>query len=398
MTTQTTVFLTSGFRPGGSLAGALLLAGALFAGAQPAAASMETIAREAILMDAQTGAVLFEKEPDSLMPPASMSKLMTVYMVFQRLKEGSLSLDEEFVVSENAWRKGNWASGGSTMFLEPGQRVRVEDLLQGIIVQSGNDACVVAAEALAGSEDAFAELMTEKGREIGLTHSTFRNASGWPHPEHRMTARDLATLARRTIRDFPEFYHYYAERKFTYNGHTQYNRNELLGKGLGVDGLKTGHTENAGYGLTASAERRDRRLILVVNGLPSKKARREEPQRLLEWGFREFKNYALFKTGEEVAKVGVWLGEKAEVPLIVKDEMVLTLPRKERAGMKATAEFQTPVPAPVKAGDRLGTLTLSFPEREAIQVPLVAGDGAERLGLFGRVMSALRSIILGVSG
>ncbi len=189
--------------------------------------------------------------------------------------------------------RASWASGGSTMFLEPRQRVRVEDLLQGIIVQSGNDACVVVAEALAGSEDAFAEMMTEKAREIGLTNSTFRNASGWPHPEHRMTARDLATLAQRTIKDFPEFYHYYSERKFAYNNHTQHNRNELLGKGIGVDGLKTGHTENAGYGLTASAERLGRRLILVVNGLTNKRARREEPQRLLEWGFREFKNYAL---------------------------------------------------------------------------------------------------------
>ena len=367
---------------------AALLLAATVAAPQPAAA-MDTVAREAILIDSQTGAVLFEKNADALMPPASMSKLMTVYMVFERLKEGSLSLDEEFVVSENAWRKGNWASGGSTMFLEPRQRVRVEDLLQGIIV---------VAEALAGSEDAFAEMMTEKGREIGLKNSTFRNASGWPHPEHRMTARDLATLAKRTITEFPEFYHFYSERQFTYNGHKQHNRNELLGKGIGVDGLKTGHTENAGYGLTASAERLGRRLILVVNGLPNKRARREEPQRLLEWGFREFKNYALFKAGEEVAKADIWLGTKAQVPLIVTDEMVLTLPRKERAGMKVTVDYQTPVPAPVKAGDKLGTLTLTFPEREAIQVPLVAGDEAARLGLFGRVMSALRSIILGVSG
>ena len=383
-------------RPRRLVAGALVAA---FIGAAglPAGA-MDSIAREAILMDAQTGTVLFEKDADRLMPPASMSKLMTVYLVFERLKEGSLSLDDEFVVSENAWRKGNWASGGSTMFLEPGQRVRVEDLLKGIIVQSGNDACVVVAEALAGSEDAFAEMMTEKGREIGLKNSTFRNASGWPHPEHRMTARDLATLAKRTIRDFPDFYHYYSEREFTYNKHRQYNRNNLLGKGGGVDGLKTGHTENAGYGLTASAERRGQRLILVVNGLKSKKERRQEPQRLLEWGFREFKNYALFTAGEEVAKVDVWLGKKTQVPLIVKDAMLLTLPRKERAGMKATVEYMTPVPAPFKAGDKLGTLTLSFPTRDAIQVPLLAGDGAERLGLFGRVMSALRSIILGVSG
>ena len=376
--------------------GALVFA-AMAVAPRPATA-MDTIAREAILLDAKTGAVLFNKDADNLMPPASMSKLMTIYLIFERLKQGSLSLEDEFVVSENAWRKGNWASGGSTMFLEPGQRVRVEDLIQGIIVQSGNDACVVVAESLAGSEDAFAELMTEKGKEIGLTNSTFRNASGWPHPEHRMTAHDLAVLARRTINDFPEYYHYYSERQFTYNNHTQHNRNELLGRVPGADGLKTGHTQNAGYGLTASAERNGRRLILVVNGLESKKARREEPQRLMEWGFREFKNYPLFKAGEEIDKIGIWLGDKAEVPLIVTDEMVLTLPRKERAGMKATVEYSTPVPAPVQAGDRMGTLTLTFPERDAIEVPLIAGDGAERLGLFGRVMSAVRSIILGVSG
>lgn len=363
-----------------------------------AADDMETIAREAVLMDAETGTVLFAKDADKPMPPASMSKIMTIYVLFQRLKEGGLSLDDTFVVSENAWRKGNWASGGSTMFLEPGQKVRVEDLLRGIIVQSGNDACIVVAEGLAGTEDAFGDLMTKRAREMGMKTAVFRNSTGLPEPEHKMSPLDLAILAKRTVQDFPEYYHYYQELKFTYNNHTQHNRNELLGKVPGVDGLKTGHTEEAGYGLTASAKRGDRRLILVTNGMPDKKTRRSEPTRLLEWGFREFQNYALFKKGEEIAKADVWLGEKADVSLVVTDRLFLTLPRKERAGMKATLRYQTPVPAPIFAGDKLGSVTLTFPGREAIEVPLVAAEGVERLGLFGRVMSAVQYILFGEAG
>ncbi len=267
--------------------------------ARPAAA-IGTIATAAIMIDATTGAVLFEKAADVPMAPASMSKIMTVYSVFERLRNASLFLDDTFWVSENAWRKGGARSGGSTMFLLPGKQVRVEDLLRGIIVQSGNDACIVVAEALASSELTFAEQLTERGRELGLTASTFRNSTGWPDPEHIMTPRDLATLALRTINDFPEYYHYYAEQAFKYNGIRQLNRNPLLYSSIGVDGLKTGHTKESGYGLTASAVRADRRLILVVNGLPSRKARRTESNRLLDWGFREFGNYALFKAGDKV--------------------------------------------------------------------------------------------------
>ncbi len=362
------------------------------------ARGLETVAREAVLMDATTGAILLDKNAEASMPPASMSKMMTVYMLLERLKEGSLSLDDTFLVSENAWRLGGARSGGSTMFLKPGQRVTVEDLLTGIIVQSGNDACIVVAEALAGSEEAFAEAMTRRAAEIGMTGSHFRNSTGWPDPEHRMTAKDLAVLADRTIKDFPEFYHLYALRRFEYNGIDQPNRNPLLGRTPGADGLKTGHTQEAGYGLTASVKRGDRRLILVTNGLETKKARRSETQRLLEWGFREFRNYRLVKQGEQITDLPVWLGAKPRVPLIVQDGMLLTLTRKARAGMKATVKYTSPAPAPITAGDRLGTLTFSFPEQEPIELPLVAGDAVDGLGMFSRMISAVRYYLLGDSG
>ncbi|MCH7486432.1 MAG: D-alanyl-D-alanine carboxypeptidase, partial [Proteobacteria bacterium] len=352
----------------------------------------------AILMDAATGEVLFEKNADQLMAPASMSKMMTTYLIFERLRDGQLSLDDTFSVSETAWRKGGAKSGSSTMFLEPGTRVRVEDLIRGIIVQSGNDASIVIAEELAGSEEAFALEMNRRARELGLRDSTFKNATGWPDPGHVTTARDLAILAIRTIEDFPEFYHYYAEKEFTYNGIRQINRNPLIYKDIGVDGLKTGHTVDSGYGLAASAKRGDRRLILVVNGLLSRKARGREPERLLEWGFREFNNYTLFKAGDLVTEADVWLGRKAAVPLLIEGDLVITLARKARLGMKVTVEYEGPIPAPVAKGDRLAKLVVTAPEREPLEVPLVAGADVERLSLFGRLGAALGYILWGQSG
>ncbi|MEE8394253.1 MAG: D-alanyl-D-alanine carboxypeptidase family protein [Rhodospirillales bacterium] len=362
------------------------------------AVAVETAAREAILMDMTTGAVLFEKNADSSMAPASMSKMMTVYLVFERLRDGSLSLDDTFPVSEGAWRRGGAKSGGSTMFLEPGSRVRIEDLLRGIIIQSGNDACIVIAEGLAGTEEAFAREMNERGRDLGLENSTFRNSTGWPDPGHKTTPRDLAVLAKRTIEDFPEFYHYYSEKEFTYSNIRQTNRNPLLYKDMGVDGLKTGHTKESGYGLTASAVRGDRRLILVVNGLPSRKARSREPERLFEWGFREFNNYSLFKAGETVAEADVWLGQSPTVPLIIGDDLLITMPRKARRGMLVTVSIREPVPAPIREGDEIATLKVSVPDKEPIEIPLRAGAGVERLGLVGRLGEALKYILWGGSG
>ncbi|HSK39613.1 MAG TPA: D-alanyl-D-alanine carboxypeptidase family protein, partial [Arenibaculum sp.] len=258
----------------------LLIAGS----ADPArSASIDTIARQAVLIDATTGTVLFEKNADERMPTSSMSKIMTMYMVFDAIKQGHLSLDDTLHVSEGAWRMQ-----GSKMFVELGNPIPVEDLIRGVIIQSGNDASVVLAEGLAGSESEFATRMTQRAHELGLTASNFTNATGWPDDDHYSTASDLAKLSDRIIADFPEFYHYYSETEFTYHDIKQGNRNPLLYRNMDVDGLKTGHTEAAGYGLAASAERNGRRLILVVNGLSDMQARADESARLLEWGFREF--------------------------------------------------------------------------------------------------------------
>ena len=362
------------------------------------AKAIETQAKSAILVDMVTGETLLDKDADAPMPPASMSKLMTLYMLFDRLKSGSLSLEDKFRVSDNAWRKGGAKSGGSTMFLNPRKRVSVEDLIRGIIVQSGNDACIVVAEALSGSENAFAMEMNDKARELGLTGSTFRNATGWPHPEHRMTPRDLSVLARRLIADFPDYYHYFNELEFTYNGIRQMNRNPLLYKEMNADGLKTGHTQESGYGLVASAKRRDQRLILVVNGLSSKRARSAEPERLLEWAFRTFSNYALFKAGETVEEAEVWLGETARVPLVIGRDVHLTLPRKDRRKMKVTVKYQGPIPAPVKAGQEVASLMISTPTRSTIEIPLTAGADVAQLGALGRLWAALQTILWGEAG
>jgi D-alanyl-D-alanine carboxypeptidase (penicillin-binding protein 5/6) len=361
------------------------------------APAVETIARQAILIELATGQVLFERDADSRIAPASMSKLMTVLMVFESLADSSLSLEDTFRVSENAWRKGGAKSGSSTMFLEPGTRVPVEKLLRGIIVQSGNDASIVVAEGLAGGEVPFAELMTRRGREIGMTGTVFKNATGWPHPEHRTTARDLARIAAYTIEKFPEFYKYYAERSFTYNGIRQGNRNPLLYKNMGADGLKTGHTEESGYGLTGTAVRKGRRLVLVVNGLPSGKSRAREAERLLEWGFREFDNYALFDAGETVSEADVWLGTAPRIPLIIDQSLVLTLSRKARAEMKVTVSFEGPIAAPITAGDTIAKLTITAPGTEPREIPLKAGADVEQLGLIGRLGAALKYIIWGAS-
>ncbi len=372
-----------------------LIACMLFAGPLSA---VDTPAKSAIVIEVATGKTLLDKDADVSMAPASMSKLMTLFMLFERLKDGSLSLDDTFRISDNAWRKGGAKSGSSTMFLPPRERVRIEDLIRGIIVQSGNDACIVVAEGLSGSEEAFAAEMTERAREIGLTNSTFRNATGWPHPEHRMTPRDLATLARVMIENFPEYYHYFKELEFTYGGIRQMNRNPLLYKEMGADGLKTGHTNESGFGLTASAVRGSRRIILVVNGLASKKARSQEPERLMEWAFREFNNYQLFKAGELVDEASVWLGTAPRVPLVIEKAVVRTFPRKMRRKMKVTVVYDGPVPAPVKKGSVLGRVVVKVPGEADLSVPLVAGADIEQLGLFGRLWSAVTTILLGEAG
>lgn len=362
----------------------------------PAAASVQTLAREAYLVDYETGTVLYEKNGNIPMPPSSMSKLMTTVMVFERLKEGSLSLDDRFSVSRNAWRKGGAASGGSTMFLKPGSTVSVEDLLYGVIVQSGNDACIVLAENLSGTEDAFAREMNAKAKGMGLSGSHFVNSTGLPDEGHVMTARDLALLSRYIIHTYPEFYPIFSATKFAYNGIRQQNRNPLLYAPGQADGLKTGHTSVAGYGLTASAEREGRRLILVVNGLDSKKTRAAEAKKLMNWGFSQFENRTLFVAGAPVSQADVWLGQSEHVPLTVMHNVRVTLPRRALNRLDVRAVFTGPVPAPVAKGQHIGTLVVTAPGmHNSVDVPLVAAQDIARLGIWGRVYATIDHMLFG---
>jgi D-alanyl-D-alanine carboxypeptidase (penicillin-binding protein 5/6) len=275
------------------------------------------------------------------------------------------------------------------MFVQIGTQVSVENLARGVIVQSGNDACIVLAEGISGSEAQFAELMNETARRIGLRNSNFRNATGWPDPEHRMTARDLALLARRIITDHPEYYRFYNERSFRWNDITQENRNPTLARVPGADGLKTGHTEEAGFGLTASAMRGGRRLILVVNGLNSMRQRGEESERLLEWGFREFDNVVLFRAAETVEEVPVYLGERPTVPLVAGRDLIVTLPRQWRRGIQARVRYDSPVPAPVSKGQEIGRLFVSGQGVPNMEVALIAGADVDRLGLLPRIPAVI---------
>ncbi|WP_417836564.1 D-alanyl-D-alanine carboxypeptidase family protein [Thalassospira tepidiphila] len=374
---------------GAFIVGSVMAMSMSFASAQ----AIETSAREAFIMDFDTGAVLLDKEGDTLTEPASMTKMMTVHMLFKYIKDGRVSMDDTFHVSEKAWRKG-----GSKMFVEVNSNVSVSDLLHGIIVQSGNDAAIVVAEGIGGSEEAFAEAMTEEARAIGMTKSVFKNATGWPADGHLVTVHDLAILARDTIRNFPDLYELYSVKEFTYNGIRQPNRNPLLGTSAGVDGLKTGHTEAAGYGLTASAERDGRRLILVVNGLDSVRERRTESQKLLDWGFREFDNYDLFAEGETVSSANVWLGSETKVDLVADKEILLTLPRSASRDMKVTVVYDGPVPAPISQGDQIATLKVEVPDRDTIEFPLYAANDVGRLGFVGRIGAAFKYLLWGTNG
>lgn len=379
-------------RSGLVVLGFLLLAGLPGSGSRSAAAAaMDTIAKQAILIDMNTGTVLFEKNADERMPTSSMSKIMTAFMVFEAIEQGRLSLDDTLPVSERAWRMQ-----GSKMFTELGNNIRVEDLIRGVIVQSGNDASVVLAEGLAGTEEAFAERMNARAQELGLKDSHFMNATGWPHEDHYSTARDLAHLAEAVIRRFPQFYHFYSEIEFTYHDIKQGNRNPLLYRNMGVDGLKTGHTEAAGYGLAASAERDGRRLVLVVNGLPSMQARADESAHLIEWGFREFDAYPLFKKGETVESAAVWFGTEDTVPVTVNEDLSVTMSRKEHDGLKVTARLQEPVEAPVAAGTEIGTLVIEGPGFSTREVPLLAAVDVPRLGFVGRIGAAAKQMLINV--
>ncbi len=374
------------------LTGALLAAGV--AAAAPAAAqrpSFDTTARNAIVVDFQTGAVMLDKNADQRMPTASMSKIMTAYVVYTYLRDGRVKLDDRLPVSEHAWRTG---LGGdqSRMFVPYPGEVKVEDLLRGMIVQSGNDACVVLAE---GSESAFVEKMNETGEKMGLTNSHFANVHGLPSPDHYMSPRDLAALSRHLIQDFPQFYRYETEKSFTFNGITQGNRNPLLYKDLGADGIKTGHTEEAGFGLVGSTVRSGRRIIFVLAGMKSMKERAQESERVAGWAYREFNNYTIAKAGEPIDDAPVWLGAQSKVPAAAADEVTVTLPRSARRGMKVTAVYDQAVKAPIAKGQPVGKLVVSAADADPLEVPLVATQAVDRLDAFSRVGAAAGYLLWG---
>lgn len=344
-------------------------------------------AEQALLIDATTGTILFEKNADVQMHPSSMSKIMTVYMIFDKLKKGELSLSNKFPVSEKAWRMP-----GSRMFIEVGSQVSLEDLLRGIVVQSGNDACVAIAEGLGGSEENFARQMTQKAQELGTKNTRFMNSSGWAEPEHLTTARDLAIIAQRTITDFPEYYGYYKEIDFTYNNIKQGNRNPLLYKDFGADGLKTGHTDEGGFGLVASAVQNGRRLILVINNCPSVKARMQDAATLLTWGFRAFDNVTFAKAGQVLEEAPVWLGTLPTVGLLTLQDATITVRSENKDKIKADVSYTSPLPAPLQKNQEVGHLSITLPDGTQKAFPLVTSQEVAELGFFGKLWARIKSI------
>ncbi|QRZ12539.1 D-alanyl-D-alanine carboxypeptidase [Paracoccus methylovorus] len=350
------------------------------------ARAFDTNARAAWVYDVATGTVLMEKNADEPLPPASMSKLMTIYMLFEALHEGRVQLDTRLPVSTKARQMQ-----GSTMFLNEQDRPTVDELIKGIIVLSGNDACVVVAEGLAGTEEAFARQMTERGKALGLTHSTFSNASGWPDPRHRMSAHDLGILAQHLITDFPELYKSFAIEEYRFDNRApanRFNRNPLLKLGIGADGLKTGHTQEAGYGLVGSAMQGDRRIIFVISGLQNDRARAEEAERIVNWAYRQFTMKTIVPKDEIVAQAPVWLGSKSKVGLTTADGVKVLIPAGSQSGVTAEAVFRGPIEAPITKGDRLGELVVDIPGAGQSRLPLFAASDVARTGVLGRMQSA----------
>lgn len=352
--------------------------------------AFDTNARAAWVYDVTTGTVLMEKNADQALPPASMSKLMTLYMLFEALDEGRVQLDTRLPVSTKARQMQ-----GSTMFLNENDRPTVEELIKGIIVLSGNDACIVVAEGLSGTEDAFARQMTERGRALGLTESTFVNASGWPAEGHVMSAHDLGILGLHLVQDFPEYYKFFALTEFPFDNRApanRFNRNPLLDLGIGADGLKTGHTQEAGYGLVGSAVQGDRRVIFVINGLATDRARAEESERIVNWAFRQFTMRTVVPQGEIVAEAPVWLGARSKVGLTTENGVRVLIPAGAQAGVTAEAVFNGPIEAPIKAGTRLGDLVIRIPDAGESRMPLIAAADVEAAGIFGRLQGAAQRL------
>ncbi|MBV1867321.1 MAG: D-alanyl-D-alanine carboxypeptidase [Marinosulfonomonas sp.] len=362
----------------------------------PAHAQYDTRATSAFMLDLTTNTVLLNKNADTPLPPASMSKLMTLNMLFEALQDGRVSLDTQFGVSSRAKNMG-----GSTMFLNEADRPTVEELIQGIIVLSGNDACVVVAEGLAGSEDSFARLMNERAATIGLTGSTFANASGWPNPNHRMSTRDLGVLAARLITEFPEYYGYFGQKEFPFDGRApdnRFNRNPLLKLGIGADGLKTGHTSEAGYGIVGSATQGTRRVVFVLSGMKSEKERSEESERIVNWAFRQFVQKSVLEKGAEVARADVWMGDHEEIGLVTASNVSLLLPALERKVLSAEIIYRGPIEAPISAGQEVAEMIVTLKDLPDARIPLVSDRDVARGGFLPRIRTAADVLYRRVTG
>ena len=352
--------------------------------------AIETRAYSAVILDSNSNIILFEKNADAKQGPASMSKLMLTYIVFERLQNNTLSLDHEFLVSKKAWKYG-----GSKMFVNAGDMVSVNDLLKGIIIQSGNDACIVLAEGLSGSEENMVEEMNDKSIEIGLTGSNFTNVTGWPHQDHYMTLRDIANLSKLIIDKFPEYYYLFSVNEFTYNDIKQFNRNKLISTD-GYDGLKTGRTTQSGFGIAASSKRNNRRIISVVNGLNTDKERINETKKLVNWAFREFITLDLYKAGDTIQSAKVWLGKEPFVPLVLNDDLVITIKKKNIDKYKIKLVYETPIISPIKKGDKIAKLHLIEGDNTKTK-DIYAGKNIDKISRFYRSFSIVNYLLFGVS-
>jgi len=352
-------------------------------------------APQAMLLDADTGTVLFAKEIDTRIPPASLAKLMTMEVVFNRLKEGTLSLSDKFFVSENAWRNGGANSGGSTMFAKLNSEIALEDLIKGVIVQSANDGSIVIAEGLAGTEETFASLMNERARKIGLTGSNFANSNGLPNENQYVTIADLAKLARHIIKEYPQYYQYYKLPEFEWNKINQRNRNPLLSMGIEADGMKTGYTEESGYAIVGSAVRDGQRLIAVLSGMTSKKQRSEEARKILDWGFRAFERLNLFDEKAVVGNVPVYGGEISSVEVTGNGPIEIYLPVGNRDKLRARISYNYPLLPPIKAGTEIAKLKIWIGDTQSQETPLYATRDVEKGAISRRAMDALTELLTG---
>ena len=354
--------------------------------------SLETIADQGVLYDYESKSTIFEKNINEPMSPSSMSKIMTIYYLFKKIDEGEISLEDKFLVSKKAWKKG-----GSKMFVNVNSEVKVEDLIRGIIVQSGNDACIVVAEAISGSEELFAKELNELGKEIGLKNSNFTNSTGWPDPEHLMTVNDLLTLTIRTIEDFPDLYHYYAEKEFTFNDIKQINRNPLLFNNTGADGLKTGHTSLGGYGIVATVKKNDRRLILVLNGIKSNRSRSKESKRLINIGFKQFNNILVANEGDELIDIPVWGGKKKSVKLYTKQKILITIPKRLKKKISYKIRYESPLFAPLTKDKSAGELIIKNNNETLKSYKLYINQRVDKLNFFSKIILNFKILLFGES-